>query len=259
MAGRGGGRGMAGRGGTTNYQQGGRGGRGTAVKGGGRGHNNLNNYRRNDRKIDRIPSLTVESDWELIDEFDLAQLIKLVANPPKVEDLLWAGHLDQYDETYDKLTTKSAKPLKHIDNKIFYGVTTSEDPVLERFAAEELGDIFATDAILSQLMAAPRSVFSWDIIIQKVNGMVFLDKREGSTFDFLTVSETAREPPSSEDSESINHPQKLSLEATMINQNFSQQVLKDDGELRKTVCMDMCRCRCMYVWTYVCRCLCACM
>ena len=52
------------------------------------------------------------------------------------------------------------------------------------------GDIYTTDAILAQLMAAPRSVFSWDIIIQKVNNMIFLDKREGSTFDFLTVSET---------------------------------------------------------------------
>ena len=162
-----GGRGMAaGRG--NNYQQGGRGGRGTAVRG---KTGYTQNYRRNNVKIERAPSLTVESDWELIDEFDLGQLLKLVANPPKVEDLLWCGHLDQYDETYDKLTTKSAKPLRHIDNKIFYGVTTSEDPILERFAAEELGDIFATDAILSQLMAASRSVFSWDIIIQKVNGM----------------------------------------------------------------------------------------
>ena len=69
----------------------------------------------------------------------------------------------------------------------------------------------------------------------KNKGMVFLDKREGSTFDFLTVSETAREPPASDDVESVNHPQKLSLEATMINQNFSQQILKEDTELRKTV------------------------
>lgn len=235
-----GGRGvLGGRGGSARdaqYQQqsGGRGGRGTTARGGGRGGGGYQSYRRNDRKIDRVPSLTVEADWELIDEFDLAQLLKLVANPPKVEDLLWCGHLEQYDETYDKLTTKTAKPLRHIDNKIFYGVTTSEDPILERFAAEELGDIFATDAILSQLMAAPRSVFSWDIIIQKVNNMVFLDKREGSTFDFLTVSETAREPPVADDVDSINHPQKLSLEATMINQNFSQQVLKEDVELRKT-------------------------
>jgi translation initiation factor 3 subunit D len=201
----------------------------------GRGRGGYLQFRRSDRKIDRIPSVTVEADWELLDEFDLAQLLKLVANPPKVEDLKWCGHLDQYDETYEKLTTKTARPLQKIENKIFYGVTTSDDPVLQDLAAEEAGDIFATDAILSQLMAAPRSVYSWDIIIQKINGMIFLDKRDMSTFDLLTVSETAREPPSSDDSDSINHPHKLSIEATVINQNFSQQVLKDDVELRKTV------------------------
>jgi translation initiation factor 3 subunit D len=205
----------------------GRGGRG------GRGY-----VRRDNRKMDRAPSLTVEADWELLEEFDLAQLLKLVANPPKVEDLSMCGFLDQYDETYDKLTTRSAKPLKRVDNKIFYAVTTEDDPILGKYAAEGAGDVFATDAILSHLMAAPRSVYSWDIVIQKADGMIFLDKREGSTFDFLTVSETAREPPSSlsgEDVDEINQPTKLSIEATMINQNFSQQVLKSDPENRKSV------------------------
>jgi Eukaryotic translation initiation factor 3 subunit 7 (eIF-3) len=51
------------------------------------------------------------------------------------------------------------------------------------------------------------------------------------------VSETAREPPqATEDIDEINHPEKLSIEATMINQNFSQQVLKEnDPASRKTV------------------------
>merc|ERR1711871_554395 len=72
-----------------------------------------------------------------------------------------------------------------------------------------------------------RSVFSWDIVIEKYQGVIFMDKRENSTFDFLTVSETAHDPPSaSEDTEEINHPEKLSLEATAINQNFSQQILQ---------------------------------
>ena len=48
----------------------------------------------------------------------------------------------------------------------------------------------------------------------------------------------------------INHPEKLSLEATMINQNFTQQVLiQEDGDSRKTVCM---YCICMYVCVYHC-------
>lgn len=180
--------------------------------------------------MDRLPSLTVKADWLVVEEIDLAQLSKLQTNKPKEEDLAWCGHLDQYDDAYDKTTTKSAKALKRADNKLFYCVTTTDDPIIENFAVEGTGNVFATDAIIAQLMAAARSVYSWDIIIQKMNGMLFLDKRENSTFDLLTVSETAHEPPSSvgtgNDDEDINLPEKLSVEATMVNQSFSQQILK---------------------------------
>lgn len=43
----------------------------------------------------------------------------------------------------------------------------------------------------------------------------------------MTVSETATEPPQ-DDSNSINSPRNLALEATFINHNFSQQVLKGE-------------------------------
>ena len=183
---------------------------------------------RYDRKADRQPSLTVQGDWVVVEEFDLPQLIKLQANNPTIEDLVWAGHLDQYDDTYDRIDTKSARPLQRIENRLFYYVSTSDDSIIEKYAMEEAGNVYATDAILALLMSSTRSVFSWDIVIVKRCGVIFMDKRENSTFDFLTVSETAHDPPnSSEDTEEINHPEKLSLEATAINQNFSQQILKD--------------------------------
>ena len=43
--------------------------------------------------------------------------------------------------------------------------------------------------------------------------------------DLLTVSETAAEPPQDE-ANSLNSHRNLALEATFINHNFSQQVLK---------------------------------
>ena len=42
--------------------------------------------------------------------------------------------------------------------------------------------------------------------------------------EMLTVSETSAEPPQDEDKH-INSPNNLSLEATFINHNLSQQVL----------------------------------
>jgi translation initiation factor 3 subunit D len=193
--------------------------------------------RRQDRKQDRNPSLAVDPEWELLQEFDMVQLQKLQANLPTTIDLVTCGHVDQYDDSYDKLTTRSASKLRKNDNKIFYYYTSKDDPILEKFAVEGQGNIFATDSIIAQLMAAPRSVYSWDIVVQKLNGIVFLDKRDDSNFDSLTVSETAVEPPTAaEDIDEYNHPEKLSQEATAINQYFTQQVLLDPADAdRKTV------------------------
>lgn len=91
--------------------------------------------------------------------------------------------------------------------------------------AKSQGNVFATDAILATLMCCTRSVYSWDIIVQRVGKKLFFDKRDDSEFDLLSVSETATEPPQDEGN-SINTPRNLALEATFVNHNFSQQVLK---------------------------------
>ena len=201
-----------------------------------KGKNGVKSNRRV-QKVDRNPSLTVSSEWQIIEEFDLAQLLKLQANAPKIDDLGWHGYLDQYNELYEKLSVRTAKPLQKNDNKIFYSVTTQDDPVMEKFLSEDMGDIYATDSILAHLVSAPRSVYSWDIIIEKTDGKIFLDKRENSDFDLLTVSETSQEPPIvTEDLDEFNHPGKLSIEATAINQKFSQQILNStDPATRKKV------------------------
>lgn len=87
-------------------------------------------------------------------------------------------------------------------------------------------------------MTCPRSNYPWDIVVQKLpNGALFFDKRDSSQFDYLTVNETANTTPSTtkseDDPEGINTPERLALEATMINQNFSQQILKSSGSNRK--------------------------
>jgi len=74
-------------------------------------------------------------------------------------------------------------------------------------------------------MACPRSVNSWDIIVTKdSNGNIFLDKRQDSRIDYLSVNENWNEISQS-DKESPNHHLNLSNEATFINHIFSQQVL----------------------------------
>eukprot|EP00963_Diacronema_lutheri_P008036 scaffold689_cov333-Pavlova_lutheri.AAC.17 len=88
------------------------------------------------------------------------------------------------------------------------------------------GNVYATDKILSRLMCAPRSAYSWDVVVTKTGDKLFFDKRDRSDFDLLTVHETAQEPLE-EDKDPHNSAGELSQEATQINQNFSQQVLTE--------------------------------
>ncbi|DAZ96637.1 TPA: hypothetical protein N0F65_005816 [Lagenidium giganteum] len=189
--------------------------------------------RRDDLKADRVATVKVLSSWNMIEQFELSQLTKLQANIPNVTDLKECGSLLEYEYSYDRITSKSDRRLSRYDDRDFYYVTTTDDPVIEELATQGGARVFATDAILSHLMACTRSVFPWDIVVQRVNNMVFFDKRDQSTFDLVTVNENSSDPPASDDAESINHPDRLSLEATMINQNFSQQVMKDNGDNTK--------------------------
>jgi len=182
-------------------------------------------------RAERQASVKVGAEWQVVDEFDLAAFAKLQTNKPKEEDLKWCGHLNEYDVAYDSVTSKAAKPLNRSENTEFYNVSTTDDPVIEELATDETGNVYATDAILAHLMACPRSVYPWDIVVQKMGDAVFFDKRDDSQFDYLTVSETAQDPPApNDDPEAINSPENLSLEASSINQNFSQQILKEDGK-----------------------------
>ena len=211
----GGGRGRGGRGG---------GGRGRGGRGGGwRGSYN--------NRVDRQPSVAVRDDWNQVDEIDLAKFAKNITasgDVPSPDDLLWCGYLDPYNDAYDKITSRQPVTLKPMKQKDFYYVSTTDDPVMEKLAVDGVGQIFITDSILAHLMTCTRSVFPWDIVVHKLpGGVLFFDKRDNSQIDYLTVNETAYNPPNSEDGE--NTPERLGLEATMVNQNFSQQILKKSG------------------------------
>ena len=123
------------------------------------------------------------------------------------------------------MNVKSEKPLQRID-RIFHTVTTTDDPIIRKLSKTE-GNVYATDAILATIMCCTRSNYSWDIVIEKIGDKLFFDKRDNTEFDLLTVNETSVEPPQ-DDGNSLNSPRNLALEATFINHNFSQQVLKSN-------------------------------
>ncbi|XP_013417569.1 eukaryotic translation initiation factor 3 subunit D-like isoform X2 [Lingula anatina] len=176
----------------------------------------------------RDASVQVRDTWDVVEEMDFPRLTKLsLPTVGEPQDIVCCGSMEYYNKSYDRVTTKNEKKLKRV-NRIFHKVTTTDDPVIRKLAKSK-GNVFATDVILATIMCCTRSTYSWDIVAQRVGNKLFLDKRDDSEFDLLTVSETAIEPPQ-EEGTSINSPRSLALEATFINHNFSQQVLKMNQE-----------------------------
>eukprot|EP01117_Protostelium_nocturnum_P002860 TRINITY_DN1377_c0_g1_i1.p1 TRINITY_DN1377_c0_g1~~TRINITY_DN1377_c0_g1_i1.p1 ORF type:complete len:535 (+),score=233.44 TRINITY_DN1377_c0_g1_i1:70-1674(+) len=177
----------------------------------------------------RDPTVEVKPTWKEISVFEFSQLAKVSTEEPKAEDLVSAGELLTYNKGYNSVSLKAEKPIEPTESA-FYQVTTSDDPIIRELAAEEQGNVYATDVILTHLMTLTKSVFPWDVIVHKVDNNIFFDKRNSSTLDLFTVSETADNAPP-EDSTSINSAGALSEEATHVNKSFSQQILS--GEAKK--------------------------
>ena len=73
----------------------------------------------------------------------------------------WCGNLDQYDDSFDRVTAKSEVKLRRFADKEFFYVSTRYDPEIVDMAQEGVGNVFATDRLMAALMAAPRSVYPW--------------------------------------------------------------------------------------------------
>ncbi|KAF1811350.1 translation initiation factor eIF-3, subunit D [Eremomyces bilateralis CBS 781.70] len=185
----------------------------------------------------RDPSVAVRPDWTLLEEIEFARLTKLNLDAGDAEDLESYGFLYYYDRVFDKQPgAKTSEKKLQLLERAAYNVTTSSDPIIQELSEKDEATIFATDNILSMLMCAPRSVYSWDVVLSKHGNKVFIDKREGSNLDMVTVNENATDAPleiSEGSKDSINNPGALMMEATHINQLFPLQVVNEVESQKK--------------------------
>lgn len=186
----------------------------------------------------RDSSVNIRADWSMKEEIDFNRLTKLNLETSEGEDVDNYGFLYYYDRSFDKPPVKNTERKLQSLDRTTYNVTTSADPVIQELADKDEATIFATSDILSMLMCATRSVYSWDIVILKHGNKIFLDKRPESNIDMVTVNENAADAPLEADTantpnqqqtgvkpDSINTPGNLALEATIINHNFPFQVV----------------------------------
>jgi translation initiation factor 3 subunit D len=125
----------------------------------------------------REPSVNIRSDWLMKEEIDFNRLHKLNLETSAGEDVDSYGFLYYYDRAYDKPPVKNTERRLQSLDRAAYNVTTSADPVIQEMAEKDEATIFATSDILSMLMCATRSVYSWDLVILKQGDKIFLDKR----------------------------------------------------------------------------------
>jgi len=182
------------------------------------------------------PSIEILPQWgEPILTVDFNSLRDPVDVIPSSETITTAGKIERYNKNFNNISIKKGKPLDknwRLERK-FYKVTTSEDPIISKLmkTPSESGytTVYGTDAIICSLMATLKSVYSWDIIVTKKGDEIVFDKRDDSSIDYLSVNENSFEPPQEEGDPPFNSLSALHKEATLINQNFSQQVLLNDG------------------------------
>ncbi|KLO10228.1 translation initiation factor eIF-3, subunit D [Schizopora paradoxa] len=210
--------------------------------GGGWGYGGRRGYRDWDKNgRAREASVTVLPDWVMLEEIEFHRLSKLRLDVEEPENLESYGMLYPYDKTYDRLTTRTAKPLEILD-RVKYNPTTSEDPVILKLAKENTATIYVTDSILSFLMCAPRSVYPWDVVIVRKGDKLFFDKRDDGPLDTVTVNENASEPPQDPATNNPNNPNdknalpevspintapSLAEEAAHINTSFGFQAVTE--------------------------------
>eukprot|EP00730_Choanoeca_flexa_P001326 TRINITY_DN10585_c0_g2_i2.p1 TRINITY_DN10585_c0_g2~~TRINITY_DN10585_c0_g2_i2.p1 ORF type:complete len:552 (+),score=112.48 TRINITY_DN10585_c0_g2_i2:30-1658(+) len=185
--------------------------------------------RRFDRQVHKNleASIDVKPSWELLEDIEFSKLAKLTMPVSEPVDYKKVGFVRFVDRaTQDRIGPKSEVPLhKNWDNQWTpFSVTASDDPILRRMDDAGKAQVFATDDVLATLMCASRSFYSWDVLVTKQDGKLWFDKRDDGVIDYLTVDETAFQPPNDE-GDSINAPHNLSREATFVDHAFRAQSL----------------------------------
>lgn len=200
------------------------------------------------------PSIIAKPSWKVVSTYNLNDWNKVMIDKAPVGKDMYvdkkniilqcsAGHnygaVEYYENKYDTITTKQPKSLQRFDHRVFFAVNPKDDKVLNELLAKEEEPeletgarmpvtVFTTDNLLAALMTAPRSVHPFDLVLEKKGHTLIMDKRPSSELDLMTVDEnsTRDAPPFDEDRNNINSAQSLREEATVVNLNFSQEVLQ---------------------------------
>jgi hypothetical protein len=72
----------------------------------------------------------IRPEWSVLEQIPLTSLSKLSYDVGEPEDITTCGTLDYYDKACDRVTPKTERVLERFENRQFYKVTTTDDPVI---------------------------------------------------------------------------------------------------------------------------------
>jgi hypothetical protein len=107
-------------------------------------------------------------------------MVRFTPSPPSSaastpQDIKWVGSLQAYDEEVERMTSKTARKLRRFTDRSPIVTTAKDDTVLQELAGSGAGNVFATDAVLTHIMTAPRATIPWDVVVTVLpGGIVFL-------------------------------------------------------------------------------------
>ena len=88
----------------------------------------------------------MQEEWEVIREIEFNQLARLrTSEIPEAEDLYECGSVETYDTTYDRITSKSMRPMKKSAADRNFNTSassTTDDSVIRDLRHQGQGDFF---------------------------------------------------------------------------------------------------------------------
>ena len=144
-------------------------------------------------------SFKPNQDWPIITDFSKYYLDSLPKfSPGKPETVLRAGTIGHYRLDIDLIQSKN--PIKFrsfdkIDQKRLSAQKIEKDPNIAKLITENgLKDtiIVASDAVLATIMTYSKSIYSWDIVVEKQGNMIYFERRDDeqlTSIDYENVGE----------------------------------------------------------------------
>ena len=198
-----------------------------------------------DQSVGHLSSVLIRDRWEAKHRIPLNTLersgVHVSVSP--AEDLSYHGHLHTFDTSFDFVSPLKPVPVR-APPRTHPHVSPLEDEVLREIVmarGEEQDErlcVVTNESILSTLLTAPRSIFSWDVKVTRAGQVLFLDWRgDDDLADAYTVDETSTCPPVDSGEaplRDINSASSLSKEATKLCRDLTQMLVNPKQRAKLT-------------------------